>query len=104
MQEKHMRFWGGAEIQEFWSGKSFSRPGDAQELSYDLARILVEQLARDWDRFRQFALEADWRDGGARAARETFGISLGAWIASMFEKENAEVFEPRETGRSERRK
>ncbi|MDR2016401.1 MAG: hypothetical protein LBP90_02165 [Burkholderiales bacterium] len=101
MQEKHMRFWGDAEIQEFWSGKSFYRPGDASELSYDLARILVEQLARDWDQFRPFVLAADWRDGGASAAREILGISLGEWVASMFEKENAEAFEPRETEKAD---
>ncbi|MDR0250396.1 MAG: hypothetical protein LBI35_03665 [Burkholderiales bacterium] len=104
MHEKHRRFWGEAEIQEFWSGKLFYRPGDSNELSYDLARILVEQLARDWDQFRQFAQAADWRDGGASAAREFLGISLGAWVASMFEKENTKAFEPRETRKSKRRK
>lgn len=97
MHKKHLKFWGVSEIQEFWSGELFYRADDnANRLSYDLARILVEQLARDWDRFQQFALAADWRDGGARAAREVFGISLGAWVASMFEKEDAEAFEPLE--------
>ncbi|MCZ8254361.1 MAG: hypothetical protein O9327_01605, partial [Polaromonas sp.] len=45
MHEKHRQFWGEAEIQEFWSGKSFLRNDDANMLSYDLARIIVAQLS-----------------------------------------------------------
>ncbi len=97
MREKHLRFWGKAEIQEFWSGASFQRPDDGNLLSYDLARILVEQLARDWARFRQFAVAAEQDDGGAQAAHEVFGISLGQLFAALFEKEDAEAFEPNET-------
>src|SRR5262245_2537367 len=49
MHAKHQRFWGDEEIQQFWAGKSFSRPDNGQMLSYDLARILVEQFSQDWD-------------------------------------------------------
>ncbi len=94
MREKHLRFWGEAEIQEFWSGISFQRPDDGNPLSYDLARILVAQLARDWPRFRQFAVAAEQGDGGARAACEAFGVSLGQLFATLFEKEDAAAFEP----------
>ena len=86
LHEKHLRFWGESEIQEFWSGASFNRTDDGNLLSYDLARILVEHLARDWERFRQFVLAADQIDGGARAAREFLGISLGSLVASLFEE------------------
>jgi hypothetical protein len=36
MHAKHQAFWGDAEIQEFWSGKSFLRPDEGNMLSYDL--------------------------------------------------------------------
>ncbi|MCL2871535.1 MAG: hypothetical protein FWF41_00895 [Betaproteobacteria bacterium] len=100
-RQKHLSFWGESEIQEFWSGASFYRAGDINSLSYDLARILVEYLARDWERFRQFALTAHWNDGGASAAREFLGVSLGALVASLLEKEDdAELFEPHVIGKT----
>lgn len=99
MREKHMFFWGKSEIQEFWSGSSFQRTDDGNLLSYDLARILVEQLGQNWDQFRQFALVADQRDGGAHAARKFFGVSLGALVASLFQKDDTEAFEPLKAGR-----
>ena len=35
---RHLEFWNAERIQEFWTGKSFSRTDDGDELSYDLAR------------------------------------------------------------------
>jgi hypothetical protein len=46
MHATHLQFWGESEIQQFWSGESFHRPDDGQMLSYDLARILVGNLAQ----------------------------------------------------------
>jgi hypothetical protein len=95
MREKHLSYWGIAEIQEFWAGDSFSRTDDGNMLSYDLARILVEQFAKDWSQFKQFVLAADWQDGGAAAAQDYLGVSLGEAVATLLEKQNPVLWEPK---------
>ncbi|QTN29427.1 hypothetical protein HZ993_06290 [Rhodoferax sp. AJA081-3] len=87
MHDKHQGFWGAAEIQEFWSGKSFLRNDDGNMLSYDLARIVVAQLGADWERFRSFVLAADLGDAGAAAAEEHLGMALGAVVCALLERE-----------------
>ncbi|MES2582604.1 MAG: hypothetical protein V4627_07800 [Pseudomonadota bacterium] len=87
MHNKHLGFWGAAEIQEFWSGKSFLRNDDGNMLSYDLARIVVAQLSSDWERFRNFVLAADLADAGAAAAVEHLGVEPGAVVCALLEKE-----------------
>lgn len=87
LHDKHLGFWGAAEIQEFWSGKSFLRNDDGNMLSYDLARIVVAQLGSDWDRFRSFVLAADLADAGAAAAAEHLGVALGNVVCALLEKE-----------------
>lgn len=94
MREQHLAFWGTNEIQEFWSGKSFSRTDDGNMLSYDLARILVEGLAKDWAAFRQFVLAARWQDAGAAAAQLHLGSTLGKCVSSLLEKSSSAEFEP----------
>jgi hypothetical protein len=74
MHQKHLEFWGEPEIQEFWSGKSFLRSDEGSMLSYDLARIIVEQMAKDWETFRDFVLAADRADSGSAAAHENLRI------------------------------
>lgn len=86
MHARHLQFWGDAEIQQFWSGKSFLRADEGNELSYDLARILVSQLASDWARFRPFVLAANGADGGDSAAREHLGVPLGELAAALLEQ------------------
>lgn len=87
LRRKHLLFWGQAEIQAFWSGESFFRIDDGNLLSYDLARILVEQLARNWDAFARFVSTARSEDGGAEAAREIFDADLGALACALLERE-----------------
>jgi hypothetical protein len=94
MHEKHLGFWGAAEIQEFWSGKSFYRSDDGNMLSYDLARILVAHFSADWDRFREFVLSANNADSGLAAAIENLGVPLGAAVASVMEQEFDESWGP----------
>jgi hypothetical protein len=65
-----------ARIQQFWSGRSFGIGGESNSLSYDLARIVVEQLARNWAAFLQFVLHAERDDAGLSAARERLGPGL----------------------------
>jgi hypothetical protein len=86
MHARHRQFWGPAEIQEFWSGRSFLRSDDGNELSYDLARIIVSQFGSDWERFRSFVLAASMENGGASAAREHLGLDLGAVAAALLEQ------------------
>lgn len=95
MHERHLRFWGPEEIQEFWSGKSFLRNDEGNELSYDLARVLVSQFATGWDQFRQFAIAANLADGAASSAREHLGIDLGAAACAVLEQEPEPAWAPR---------
>lgn len=94
LHARHQRFWGPAEIQQFWSGDSFKRPDEGNELSYDLARILTAQFAADWPRFRHFANAADWADGGAAASREHLQIDLGQAVCVLLEREYTAAHEP----------
>lgn len=94
MHEKHLAFWNKDTIQEFWSGRSFGRPDDGSMLSYDLAQVLVEILAGHWDRFREFALEATYKDAGAAAARKHFDMDLGHSIASIFDQSSSGGWSP----------
>ena len=94
MRLRHLKFWGPAEVQQFWSGRSFGRHDDGNELSYDLARILVEHLSADWTRFAAFANAATYEDGGAGAALEHLALDLGAAVASLLEAGDARPFAP----------
>lgn len=70
------RFWDGSTIQEFWSGKSFLRPDDGQPLSYELARLLVQLLGKDYELLTRFCGAAGQDDGGQLAAKEVMGAGL----------------------------
>ena len=94
MHAKHRRFWGDAEIQEFWSGKSFLRNDDGNVLSYDLARIIVAQLSKDWESFRAFVLASRLADAGAAAAVEHLGVELGTVACALLEKEPTPAWRP----------
>jgi hypothetical protein len=89
LRRMHLRFWGETEIQEFRSGQSFFRTDDGNLLSYELARILVEQMERNWgwELFARFASNAKRDDGGAEAARDVFNADLGAYACALLERE-----------------
>lgn len=84
MHTRHLSFWGEKEIQEFWSGDSFYRTDEGQELSYHLAQFAVNSLSQDYDAFIQFANKADFSDSGESAANEIYGGSLGKLIGQLF--------------------
>lgn len=86
MRHKHLNFWGTAEVQQFWSGESFHRADEGNRLSYDLARILVEQFSTDWERFKAFVLAAHARDAGAEAAMAHLGVDLGAAVCALMDE------------------
>lgn len=92
--DKLRRFWSVVSVQEFWSGTSFHRPGESNTLSYDLARILVEQMAKDWEPFREFVLHADRADGGAAAARQYLGLDLGDAVTALLERDTPKSWSP----------
>ena len=94
MHAKLVKFFGEAQIQEFWSGKSFRRSDEGNMLSYELARIFVEHLAADWSRFARFANAAHHSDAGAAAAREHLGVELGAIAAALLGRDDARPYEP----------
>ena len=54
---KHEKFWGKEEIQQFWSEESFGRPDEGSSLSYELARFTIKSLSHDYNQFREFALK-----------------------------------------------
>jgi len=76
MREKHLKFWNESTIQEFWSGKSWLRPDEANELSYDLARTFALLAGEDFDAFRAFANVADAADAGNAAAIRHLGYPV----------------------------
>lgn len=94
MRSRHLAFWNDTTIQQLWSGESFARPDDGNMLSYDLARILVAHLARDWDAFKEFVAEAHYADAGAASARKHLGVSLGALVAGLLECQHSLSWEP----------
>ncbi len=94
MHAKHRAFWGGDEIQQFWSGASFLRNDDANLLSYDLARILVSQFSADWTSFRSFVLHANAADAGALAAAQYLQCDLGAAASALLEKAFTPAWRP----------
>lgn len=94
LHERMRRFWSVLSIQDFWSGESFHRPGDSNELSYELARIIVEQLAADWAPFARFVRSARAEDGGAAAARECLGLDLGEVATALLERDTPKSWSP----------
>ncbi|BEP41750.1 hypothetical protein [Variovorax sp. V15] len=87
LRRSHLKFWDEARIQEFWSGASFFRTDEGNQLSYELARILVEQMGQNWELFTRFASSAKREDGGAEAAREVYDMDLGAYACILMERE-----------------
>lgn len=82
LPRKHLAFWNPQTVQEFWSGKSFLRTDDGNELSYDLAKRLVARLAQADAPFRAFLRGADRRDGGI-GAEAVLGLRLESLLVPM---------------------
>ena len=81
---KHGRFWGEEEVQQFWSGESFGRADEGQELSYELAQLAVKNLSQDYDDFVRFVEQVHYRDAGEEAAQAVYEGSLGNLMAHYF--------------------
>lgn len=81
----HQRFWTPERMQEFWAGTSFQRTDDGNLLSYELARILVDHMARDWAAFTAFVTTAQRSDGGAQAAADVLSVDLGRSVGALLD-------------------
>jgi hypothetical protein len=78
--QRHRAFWTPQQLQDFWTGRWHRAGGDANALFYDLARILVSQLAADWAAFKRFVARADTADAGRAAAAAELGVDLDAFV------------------------
>lgn len=94
LRAMHQAYWEEDDLQAFWSGQSFMRTDDGNLLSYALARLLVEQMSRDWPRFKAFVLAADAADAGGAAARQHLGVELGAFVCALLERTPSPAWEP----------
>jgi hypothetical protein len=94
LHAQHQRFWSAGRIQQFWSGKSFDRQDEGNKLSYDLARIIVEQLAKDWASFKRFVLHSNGADSGAAAARDCLRLDLGDVVLRLLERKPGRSWSP----------
>jgi len=81
----HQRFWTPERMQEFWAGTSFHRTDDGNLLSYELARILVDHMARDWAAFTAFVTSAQRSDAGAQAAGDLLSVDLGRSVGALLD-------------------
>jgi hypothetical protein len=79
LAERHFAFWNEAHMQSFWAGTSFHEPGDANELSYSLAEVLVTLLNEQGKDmvFRAFLAAAHRNDAGQTAALDILDVDLG---------------------------
>ena len=83
LKERHLAFWNPENIQEFWSGISFQKPGDSNELSYSLAEIILTLLLEQPGDWGTFLKQAQWGDAGQTAAIECLGTDLGVVMATI---------------------
>lgn len=80
IQQRHRDFWNSETIQNFWMGDSFSQAGEAQELSYHLAQLILSILAKNYDALIAFVNNANFEDAGNQAIEESYGLSLNKLI------------------------
>jgi len=93
MARRYKQYWGRHGLDAFWRGEGFSRPGNVQELCYQLAEILARLMVEDarprWfglvreprRRFFAFLREAAVADSGESACRKHLGCGLSELAA-----------------------
>ena len=80
--DKHRTYWSTETIQKFWSGESF-RAEESVELSYSLAKILLNLISSEKGDFKNFLQTAHYRDAGEAAFAASYGKNLGD-LATIF--------------------
>jgi hypothetical protein len=87
LYDRHVAHWNADSIQGFWTGESWSIPGDSFELSYSLAQVLWRKIEVDVgasnDQIRRFIATSQAGDGGEGACQSIFGRSLGDLVAGF---------------------
>ena len=81
--DEHREFWNSGNIEQFWSGESFSALGESQKYSYQMAEALVDMLPGKEERIYEFIRNAKWEDGGRAAAQEILGSDLAELISAF---------------------
>jgi hypothetical protein len=76
LAERHRAYWTQENIQAFWSGHAFLSP-DSAELSYSLANILINLIAKERGDFKNFLQNANYSDSGEAAFNKIYKKSLG---------------------------
>ena len=56
---------------------------EGQELSYNLAHILVRNISQNFSAFSKFSNHAHYEDAGESAAQEILGLSLTQIVGSF---------------------
>lgn len=80
---RHREFWAQTGLTEFWLGKSYHDP-EGQELSYNMAQVLVRRLAADHRKqFMGFVRDAQRGDAGEASAQRHLGIGLSEIVAGF---------------------
>lgn len=94
LHHKLLAYWNEYAIQDFWSGASFQRADEGLQLSYELARIMVELLAKDWQPFISFVTHAHAEDAGKTAARAHMDMELGELACVLLERDYSAGWSP----------
>lgn len=94
LHQNLLAYWHESRIQDFWSGASFQRADEGLQLSYELARIMVELLAKDWPSFKSFVTNAHAEDAGAAAALAHLDMDLGELVCALLERDNPAGWSP----------
>jgi hypothetical protein len=90
---RHQNYWNEDSIQSFWSGESFYASDEGQELSYNLAHVLIRSLSQNYPAFVAFCNNAHFEDAGESASVEHLGMSLAQVAGSLLGNQN---WKPRE--------
>ncbi len=80
---QHQEYWGAEQRKHFFSGESFFNADEGQQLSYQLAQVLVSNLSRDYDTFVKFANLAHFEDGGEAALEKVYGLGLNELLENL---------------------
>jgi hypothetical protein len=84
LRARHQAYWDENTIQTFWTGEAFLLPDDGQELSYNLAQVLVRNLMTDFPhKFTTFLNTAEDADAGDRALLAICNTTLSKRVAQF---------------------
>lgn len=78
---RHRAYWNHDSINDFWSGDSFAAADEGQELSYNLAQVIVRNLIADYpNALNEIIQSAHYGDAGNNAFQNICQETLGDQI------------------------